>query len=92
MFEAPVFADNLSDIENGNVTNVNYIGPKPVLQPNNIFELLQNNDDESDTEAEIGQDVAHDNEVSDASSDLESEEDEMETTAVKVGGMHTWTA
>ena len=50
MFEAPVFADNLSDIENGNVANANYIGPKPVSQSNNIFELLQN-DEESDTEA-----------------------------------------
>jgi hypothetical protein len=37
--------------ENGNVANANYIGPKPVSQSNNIFELLQNDDDESDTEA-----------------------------------------
>jgi len=87
MFEAPVFADNLSDIENGNVANANYIGPKPVSQSNNIFELLQNDDDESDTEAGNGQ-----NEVSEADSDVESDEDEVETTTVKVGDMHKWTA
>ena len=86
MFEAPVFADNLSDIENGNVANANYIGPKPVSQSNNIFELLQN-DEESDTEAGNGQ-----NEVSEADSDVESDEDEVETTTVKVGDMHKWTA
>ena len=42
MFEAPVAADNFEDIENGNVSNVNYIGPKPVgnvAQSSNIFEL-----------------------------------------------------
>jgi hypothetical protein len=49
--------------------------------------LLQNNDDESDTEAGNGQ-----NEVSEADSDVESDEDEVETTTVKVGDMHKWTA
>jgi hypothetical protein len=58
-----------------------------VSQSSNIFELLQNDDDESDTEAGNGQ-----NEVSEADSDVESDEDEMETTAVKAGDMHKWTA
>ena len=94
MFEAPVFADNLEDIENGNVSNVNYIGPKPVgttvAQSSNIFELLSEEDSESDIEAENGLNGVQNNEVS-SSSDHDSD-DEIETTAVKVGSMHKWTA
>jgi hypothetical protein len=93
MFEAPVFADNLEDIENGNVSNVNYIGPKPignVAQSSNIFELLRDDDFENDSEAENGPDKVQ-NEVSEDHSDLDSE-DEVETTTVTVGNMHKWTA